>query len=41
MLWTFLYKRKGLSQMELKVQDLLAMEPMKDAEVLGGHSYIQ
>ena len=26
--------------MELKVKDLLAMEPMKDAEVLGGHNYI-
>ena len=26
--------------MELKVQDLLAMEPMKDAELLGGHHYI-
>ena len=26
--------------MELKVQDLLAMEPMKEAEVLGGYSYL-
>ena len=31
---------KGLQQMELKVKDLLAMEPLKDAEVLGGRNYI-
>lgn len=36
----FLNIWKGLRQMEFTVKDLLAMESMKDAEVLVGHNYI-